>query len=84
MNSESMMRRACLTPVLCIAGICCGLAGFVPAQTPNRSTYSPGGYVPDSQPGWERFVTRPDPSAPEDEAQGGRTALGTPVARRLE
>ena len=32
--------------------------------------------------GAEGDETRPDPDAPEDEAQGGRTAAGTPVHRR--
>jgi hypothetical protein len=79
-----MMRRAFLTSIFFIAGIYCCLTGFAPAQTPDRGPYSPGRYAPGSQPGWERLLLRPDPSAPEDEAQGGRTALGTPVARRIE
>src|SRR5262245_13291595 len=44
--------------------------------------YPAASLTPRSQPGWERFLTAPDPSAPMDEAQGGKTARGTKIQER--
>jgi hypothetical protein len=46
----------------------------------DANPYPAASHVPSSQPGWEG----PDPDAPLDEAQGGMTALGTPIAKRNE
>jgi mono/diheme cytochrome c family protein len=58
------------------------LAGF--AESPEASRYPGASHVPDSQPGWKQFLTKADPNAPKDEPQGGRTAQGSPVAKRIE
>ncbi|PYR44231.1 MAG: hypothetical protein DMF95_23970 [Acidobacteria bacterium] len=65
----------------CLAMLAAGTAAFAAGQD-NR--YPGAGHVPESQPGWQRFETEADPAAPFDEAQGGRTARGTPVAKRNE
>ncbi|HWM69784.1 MAG TPA: hypothetical protein VNO35_24615 [Steroidobacteraceae bacterium] len=55
------------------------LAGCGEPQTP----YLGANHIPDTRDGWRHFQTTPDPSAPQDEAKGGRTALGTPITPRL-
>jgi len=52
------------------------------ASAADRGTFPGSSQTPRSQPGWEQFETTADPSAPEDEPQGGRTARGTPVEKR--
>lgn len=61
---------------------CLTVAAF--AQLPEPSRYPGASHVPDSQPGWEKFLTKVDPDAAKDEPQGGRTAQGTPVEKRTE
>jgi hypothetical protein len=60
------------------------LTGAAFAQSPESGRYPGANHVPDSQPGWEKFLTKVDPDAAKDEPQGGRTAQGTPVERRTE
>lgn len=67
--------------VWCLAMLAAGTAAFAAGQD-NR--YPGASHVPESQPGWQRFETEADPAAPLDEAEGGRTARGTPVAKRNE
>jgi len=83
-NCKRILPRWLLTFVLEVVGLGCWLAGFAAAQTPDSLKYPGAAHVPASKPGWERFLTKPDPNAPEDEAQSGHTALGTPVAKRVE
>jgi hypothetical protein len=54
------------------------------AGAADRAAFPGASHTPDSQPGWRQFETRPDPGAPQDEAQGGRTARGTPVEKRSD
>ena len=60
--------------------------GSMPAEadTDNSVHYVGAGHVPASQPGWERFQEIPEAAAPQDEAQGGQTALGSPLYKRIE
>lgn len=53
------------------------------AQSP-ESPYSAASRPPQSQAGWQRFSMKVEQDAPPDEAQGGRTSGGTPVAKRNE
>ncbi|HXM28309.1 MAG TPA: cytochrome c [Chthoniobacterales bacterium] len=62
----------------------CCLTVTALAESPETSRYPGASHVPDSQPGWEAFVTKVDPNAAKDEPQGGRTAQGTPVEKRIE
>ena len=55
-------------------------AGEVQAGNP----YPGASHVPDSKKGWQNFLDGPDKDAPFDEAQGGRTARGTPLQPRDE
>src|SRR5687767_3377414 len=48
------------------------------------NSYPGASHVPDSKPGWEKFLDGPDKDAPQDEAQGGITARGTPLNKRDE
>src|SRR5690606_12693855 len=48
------------------------------------TAYPGASQVPHSQKGWQRFLDGPDAQAPFDEAQGGRTARGTPLNKRDE
>jgi hypothetical protein len=57
-------------------------ATATPSPSPNN--YPAASHVPDSQPGWQEFLTKVDPSAAKDEPDGGRTAQGTPVEKRIE
>lgn len=66
------LRRCLLATVLCLLPLA--------ASSQQDDPYPAAGLVPSSQPGWDQ----PDPDAPLDEAQGGRTALGTPIATRNE
>jgi len=59
----------------------CCLTVTALAESPETSRYPGASHVPDSQPGWEAFVTKVDPNAAKDEPQGGRTAQGTPVEK---
>ena len=52
------------------------------AQTIDPKAYPGASHTPNLPAGWEQFLTKPDPSAPNDEAQGGKTEAGTPVMRR--
>jgi hypothetical protein len=63
-------------------GCCLTVAAF--AESPETTRYPGASHVPDSQPGWEKFLTKVDPDAAKDEPQGGRTAQGTPVEKRTE
>jgi len=65
----------------CLTILMAGTAAFAAGQD-NR--YPGASHVPESKAGWQRFETEADPRAPLDEAQGGRTARGTPVAKRNE
>jgi hypothetical protein len=67
--------------VWCLAMLAAGTAAVAAGQD-NR--FPGASRVPESQPGWQRFETEADPGAPLDEAQGGRTARGTAVAKRNE
>jgi hypothetical protein len=53
------------------------------SQSEPQTRYLGASHVPDSRPGWQKFQTQVDPSAPKDEALGGRTARGTAVNKRL-
>ena len=63
--------------VYCFAG-----AGLAESLESNK--YPGASHVPDSQPGWERFLIKVDPDPPKDEPQGGRTGQGSPVVKRIE
>jgi hypothetical protein len=67
-----------------LGGIGYCLNGAALAESPQSSSYPGANHVPDSQPGWEQFLTRADPDAAKDEPEGGRTAQGTPVEKRTE
>src|SRR6185369_8366356 len=54
------------------------------AGRPSVDAYPGASHVPDSQTGWQQFLNGPDQDAPVDEAQGGRTARGTPISPRPE
>jgi hypothetical protein len=73
--------RSFLCPVVSIV---CLLTGTAFAESPESAKYPGANHVPDSQPGWQQFQTKVDPSAAKDEPQGGRTARGTPVTQRTE
>lgn len=73
-NSE---RRRRLRSGLLAAALC--LLPLLAAAS-ESNPYPAASMTPASQPGWDQ----PDPNAPLDEAQGGMTALGTPVAKRNE
>jgi hypothetical protein len=62
----------------------CCLTGAALAESPEASRYPGANHMPDSQPGWQQFLTKLDPDAAKDEPQGGRTAQGTPVEKRTE
>ena len=62
--------------------LCLALAASADSKDP--PAYPGAGHTPSSQPGWNSFQTKPDPDAPQDEAQGGKTARGTPVNKRDE
>jgi len=64
-----------------LAFLYCTLAACTPTTTPD-TPYLGASHVPDSMPGWQRFLTTRDPDAPLDEAAGGQTALKTPVSPR--
>jgi hypothetical protein len=56
-----------------------------PAVSMSTTNAYPGAsHVPDSQAGWQKFLNGPDADAPLDEAQGGKTARGTPISPRPE
>jgi mono/diheme cytochrome c family protein len=55
-----------------------------PTLSPSPNNYPAASHVPDSQPGWQEFLTKVDPNAAKDEPEGGRTAQGAPVEKRIE
>jgi hypothetical protein len=57
-------------------------AGAGNAQTADLQAFPGANRTPKALAGWEQSLTKADPSAPKDEAQGGQTELGTPVMRR--
>jgi hypothetical protein len=61
-----------------------GFRGLANAETLPSNDYPGASHVPDSQPGWQQFLTKVDPNAAKDEPEGGRTARGTPVEKRIE
>src|SRR5262245_50182962 len=65
------------TFVLSVAIVCA-------ANAVQPAAYPGAGHTPQSQRGWEKFQTQPDPDAPLDEAQGGLTQRKTPVYKRDE
>ncbi|HYZ75119.1 MAG TPA: hypothetical protein VE641_18715, partial [Chthoniobacterales bacterium] len=56
----------------------------IATPSPSPNNYPAASHVPDSQPGWQEFLTKVDPSAAKDEPAGGRTAQGAPVEKRIE
>jgi hypothetical protein len=60
------------------------VGGATPPQPVQEGDYPAAGLQPGSKPGWQEYLTRPDPSAPEDEAQSGKTLSGTPITPRSE
>src|ERR1700751_1043960 len=56
----------------------------IATPSPSPNNYPAASHVPDSQPGWQEFLTKVDPSRAKDEPEGGRTAQGTPVEKRIE
>lgn len=72
------MRRSCrrprgwprTLPALALGAIAAACGGGY------AGSFAGASHVPDSQAGWERWQTAPDPAAPLDEAKGGRTARG--------
>ncbi len=59
-------------------------SGSAWADPPKANSYPGADHVPQSQPGWQQYQTAADPSAPLDEAKGGKTALQTPLYKRTE
>jgi hypothetical protein len=59
-------------------------ASATSTPSPTLSSYPAASHVPDSQPGWQEFLTKVDPSAAKDEPEAGRTTEGTPVEKRIE
>ena len=58
---------------------------FVPfAADTAPSDYPAASVTPASRPGWDANPNQFDDSAPPDEAQGGMTEAGTPIAKRTE
>ncbi len=55
-----------------------------PVMPADANAYPGASHVPDSQSGWQKFPDAPDKEAPLDEAQGGKTARGTPISPRPE
>jgi hypothetical protein len=76
------MRTTILRSLLC--GVLLAAQSASGGQAPAGNAYPGASHVPDSQKGWQEFLDGPDRNAPEDEAQGGRTARGTPLNRRDE
>jgi hypothetical protein len=70
--------------LLVAAGLSVCVAALTLADAVDRGTYPGASAAPGSRPGWQRFEAEPDPNAPQDEPQGGRTARGTPVPKRSE
>src|SRR5262245_38641120 len=72
--------------IWCLASLALAAAASASGRVPSAkdNPYPAASHVPDSQPGWDRFLTSADPAAPLDEAQGGKTARGTPVNKRTE
>jgi hypothetical protein len=70
--------------LLCFGLIWFGFTGLTLAELPPPNNYPGASHIPNSQPGWQQFLTKVDPSAAKDEPQGGRTAQGTPVEKRIE
>ena len=67
--------------VWCLAVLSAGTAAIAAGQ---ENRFPGASHVPNAQPGWQRLETGADTGAPLDEAQGGRTARGTPIAKRNE
>jgi mono/diheme cytochrome c family protein len=53
-------------------------------DSPPSNSYPAASHVPSAQSGWQQFLTKVDPNAARDEPDGGRTAQGTPVEKRIE
>src|SRR5579862_8871198 len=54
------------------------------ADIPAAEKYPSASHIPGTKRGWRQFLTLPDPAAPKDEPQGGKTAAGTPITPRTE
>ena len=67
--------------LLSITALFLAIGGIVWAQDA-ETRYPSASHLPDSQPGWQTYRTESDPGAPLDEAQGGKTALGTAIFKR--
>jgi hypothetical protein len=81
---ERLLRMPSFRLAAGLSLFCAVLALAAWADAADRGAFPGAGHAPDSQPGWEQFQTQADPSAPQDEPQGGRTARGTPVEKRSE
>jgi hypothetical protein len=81
-GSARHKRGSFLAWPLVVMSCCLTVAAL--AQLPETNRYPGASHVPDSQPGWQNFLTKVDPDAAKDEPQGGRTARGTPVEKRTE
>lgn len=75
--------RLGIATALRVAGLLLALV-FIPSQPAlsQPSDYPAASLVPRSQSDRDGSLSAIDPSAPPDEAQGGRTEAGTPVAKR--
>jgi len=77
---RSRLRRAAFAGALAFLGY----VGIALGAEPPPNPYPAASHTPCTRNGWERFLTNPDPTAPPDEPQGGRTELGTPITHRIE